>query len=123
MGYIPFFLTLGGFILLFVMVVNSTFKSKKNRVNQLSEQAIAIMGKFGLQGKEASNEKNTLVSVAVQSFQENKEAFLKSNPEIFEKELIPIMKSLKLSKASYNQLVAEKPYSFIAKIMGHQPLS
>lgn len=65
MGYIPFFLTLGGFILLFVMVVNSTFKSKKNRLNQLSEQAIAIMGKFGLQGKEASTEKNTLVSVEI----------------------------------------------------------
>lgn len=123
MGYIPFFLTLGGFIMLFIMVVNSTFKSKKNRLNQLSEQALAIMGKFGWQEKEALAGKNALVSVAVQSFQENKEVFLKSNPEIFEKELIPIMKSLKLSKASYNQLVAEKPYSFIAKIMGHQPLS
>lgn len=123
MGYLPLFLTFGGFIMLFMMVVSSTFSNKKKRLIQLSEQALSIMHRLDqstpVQG--ASNKQT--VEQAIQDFQAKKEAFLKSNPEVMEKELLPTIKNLKMAKAGYNQLLAEKPYSFIGKLMGHQPFN
>jgi len=123
MGYLPLFLTFGGFIMLFMMVVSSTFSNKKKRLIQLSEQALSIM--HGLDQStpvQGASNKQT-VKQAIQDFQAKKEAFLKSNPEVMEKELLPTMKNLKMAKAGYNQLLAEKPYSFIGKLMGHQPFN
>ncbi|MGY6521599.1 MAG: hypothetical protein ACXIUD_07715 [Mongoliitalea sp.] len=123
MGYLPLFLTFGGFIMLFMMVVSSTFNNKKKRLIQLSEQALSIMHGLdqSIQIQAAGN--TQAVEQAIQGFQDKKEAFLKANPEVVEKELLPAMKNLKLAKAGYNQLLAEKPYSFVGKLMGHQPFN
>ncbi|UJP64596.1 hypothetical protein [Mongoliitalea daihaiensis] len=123
MGYIPFFLTLGGFIMLFFIVVNSTFKNKKQRLVWLSGQVFTIMYSLDNTLTQPTSEKLDEVHVAIESFRRHKEDLKKANPEVFENELLPTIKSLKLAKAAYNQLLEEKPYSFIAKIMGHQPLS
>ena len=123
MGYLPLFLTFGGFIMLFMMVVSSTFSNKKKRLIQLSEQALSIMHGLDQSTPVQGASNKQAVEQAIQDFQAKKEAFLKSNPEVMEKELLPTMKNLKMAKAGYNQLLAEKPYSFIGKLMGHQPFN
>lgn len=123
MGYLPLFLTFGGFIMLFMMVVSSTFSNKKKRLLQLSEQALSIMHGLDQSIQVQGAGSKQAVEQAIQGFQAKKEDFLKSNPEVMEKELLPTMKNLKMAKAGYNQLLAEKPYSFIGKLMGHQPIN
>ncbi|GHB24729.1 hypothetical protein [Mongoliitalea lutea] len=123
MGYLPLFLTFGGFILLFVMVVSSTFNNKKKRLLLLAEQALLVMNKIDNSITVQNSGNLQFVEQVIKSFQEKKDSLLSSNADTTEKSLIPTMKNLKMAKAGYNQLLAEKPYSFIGKLMGHQPLT
>lgn len=118
MGYIPFFLTFGAFILLVILVVNNTFKTRKEKLSKLSSQAFEVMAK--IENKQTSPREEILLETVLNKYQIHKATLQKANPEIFEKELLPLIKSLKISKAAYNQLIAQKPYSFIAKLTGHQ---
>ncbi|MDN3670082.1 hypothetical protein QWY93_12180 [Echinicola jeungdonensis] len=104
MGFVPIFLTLGGFVLLFVMVVHISIKNKKEQFllayKQLAELLHKPLPPSGLSSRNL-NELEESASAAPSS---------------------SIKKQLgtaKILRHRYQELIKEKPYNLIAKIMGH----
>ena len=119
MGYIPLFLTLGGFVFLFLMVVHQSFLSKKKSMEknlQLTVEGLKLMGKNF--SKPVSLNADGLEALE-KFYLETKASLEKEQSEKFDAIVKRHFQSFKLEKAQYNKLVEQKPYSFAAKLYGH----
>ncbi|MCH7414962.1 hypothetical protein MM213_15785 [Belliella sp. R4-6] len=118
MGFIPIFLTLGGAVLLFIMVVRQSLKSKKKQFDTL---CVATWTGLSQISPEASGE--------TPSFEKINNLYKKAKSELKDDQLgfynsqikKPIQEA-KLIRIHYNNLVAKRPYSFVAKIFNIQPI-
>lgn len=122
MGFIPILVTLGGALLLFFMVVNYHLKTKKNQIIQLQMDVYE-----GLVRLEHNEESSLVISGAELKNLDAKYASLKQGLKekhllVFENEVRQPYRRSKLSAAEYNKLIKTKPYSFVAKVMGHHPV-
>lgn len=123
MGFIPIFITLGGFVFLFVMLVHQNLKQKKNKIKH--ELAI-ISSKF----KSIPNlDKNSLAGLDGHTIEEAinilKTLVAMGNSIELQSQASDIRKRLgeaKRIRYEYNKLIDTKPYSFAAKLTGHQAL-
>jgi len=122
MGYLPIFLYLASFIFLFVLVINNSLKSKKSQyyraLGTLVEQLEVIdkkeTGKQPVLNKdlgEIEKHYHALKSSADTDFLDRLNGTIK-----------PGLARAKMQLYWYNNLVRKRPYSFVAKIMGHHPI-
>lgn len=119
MGFIPILLTLSAAIILFIMAVHNAMKSKKSQIENLAE--LMVKGLQGFSDNQISND-NTSSEDLSKIFQSVKKG-VKSNDETrFDLEVRKPYQQMKLLKSQYNQLLAKKPYSYVAQIMGHRPM-
>jgi len=109
MGFIPIFLTLGGFIFLFVIVVSTSIKNKKKEFQMSFDQLKASLNTK--ENLDASRENLTRL--------EN--LYLKKNEEERKSHKAELSQT-KLHLFQYNRLLKKKPYSFVATLTGHQPI-
>lgn len=112
MGFIPIFLTLGGFVLLFIMVVNQTLKTKKEQVHLAYQALIKLLDKVPPRGNSSSPEDYSWLDLPQNT------GLPEDKKELYKKRLA----ITKLKRHQYNQLIQTKPYSFIAKMMGYSSI-
>lgn len=119
MGFIPIFITLGGAVMLFMMVVNITLKTKKNQVFNLQTKVLEAMQKIG--GKEVMDLKldATDITAMKATYLQVKNKLKDNERELFEKEIKKPFQTAKLIKSQYNELLKKKPYSIVAKTLGY----
>jgi hypothetical protein len=121
MGFVPIFITLGGFIFLFVLLVHQNMRQKKSTFLsawqdlelQIQQHPNAAAGKLDTGDLEAAEQ-------AYRSFQESGPADAE-RPADANKVKKLLIRS-KRARYEYNNLVRMKPYSFVAKLFGHRPL-
>ncbi|WP_194774166.1 hypothetical protein [Pararhodonellum marinum] len=114
MGFVPIFLTLSGFLFLFVMVVTQTFKAKlKQYQNSLDHLAQILDSKDSSSRDFSELEANFLLQKQNQT-----------DPVAVDKvnRARPHLQSAKRLKMEYNRLIKTKPYQFIAKVIGYTPI-
>jgi hypothetical protein len=122
MGFIPIILTMGGAILLFFMAVHQSMIAKKNAILRLQA---AIFDGFRVFGAHLSLEPAISPGVVDQIDEVfrtlNAKADAKNNAQFEAKVKIPY-RDMKVTIDQYNRLVKKKPYSFVAKAMGHRAI-
>jgi len=123
MGFIPIFLTLGGFVFLFVMVVHQNFKQKK----QLFESELKTISSTIRRTPKTGNADYPLPDVInieeverlLQSLiKEEKTGEVQNQTNAIRQKLGEI----KRLRYNYNKLIETKPYSFVATLMRHHSL-
>ncbi|GAB3646485.1 hypothetical protein GCM10028791_06770 [Echinicola sediminis] len=109
MGFIPILVTLGGFILLFFLVVNQSIKNKREQY------------KTALNTLSKNLNMNNSVSPSLKALEERFSTLSEANNTDI-KSSKALLGKAKLLRHQYNQLITTKPYSFVAKIAGHSAI-
>ncbi|MDO6436383.1 hypothetical protein Q4534_03145 [Cyclobacterium sp. 1_MG-2023] len=123
MGFIPIFITLGGFVFLFVMLVHQNLKQKKNKIKQeLSIISSEFKSILNLANKGLPDPNVYTIEEAIKTLQtmggmKNAVEFQSLVSGIRQK-----LGEIKRIRYEHNKLVETKPYSFAAKLTGHQAL-
>lgn len=126
MGYLPIFLYLFSFIFLFALVVVNNIKNKKSQYRKAADDLVtglkayskSLSGGKGIPPElsdlqDAEQYYLSLRSVSDQSDHINADRL---------KELGLLLRRTKLQQHWYNDMVTTKPYSFVARLFGHQPI-
>lgn len=122
MGYIPLIIILAAVVTLFFLTVNNTINSKKKAIIQYQNSIIEGFSKLGNHFNAApSIDMKTFGQIEVE-YQKTKANLGKKNQKTFDKEVKLPYQALKLTKSQYNKLIAKKPYSFVAALMGHKTI-
>jgi len=122
MGYLPIIITLSCFIGLFWLVVNQSFIAKKKAILQLQQAFFDTLEKSGSPLKNTSSFDKDILQMIDSEYQKAKSNLSPKNESTFEKEMKPVYQALKITVSQYNKLISKKPYSFVAKGMGHKYL-
>jgi hypothetical protein len=122
MGFIPIILTMGGAILLFFMAVHQSLIAKKNAILRLQAAVFEGFKVFGASYSLQPAISPTVVDQIDEGFRILKaKADAKNNAQFEAKVKIPYG-DMKVTIDQYNRLVKKKPYSFVAKVMGHKDI-
>ncbi len=111
MGFIPIFLTMGGACLLFFLTVRTTMQRKLNLQRELTSN-------LGLNHPELGIILGEIADPELISEKWNKINSGKKLP----KKSIEMLRSLKINRLQYNQLIKKAPYNWVAKISGYSPI-
>lgn len=122
MGFIPIILTMSAAIFLFFMAVNNAIKTKLKQIIELQEIMIAGMTKINPAITVSPGINSSVLTGIEKEYQHVKEAISDDNRELFEYNIKSPYANLKLIISQYNKLIGKKPYSFVAKLMGHQKI-
>jgi hypothetical protein len=122
MGYLPIIITLAGFVGLFWLVVNQSILTKKKSILQLQRAFFDGLEKSGSLTKNNANLSKESLRIIDSEYQKVKSNLTAKTESTFQKEIKPVYHSLKITVSQYNKLIGQKPYSFVAKGMGHKPL-
>lgn len=116
MGFIPIFITLGGFVFLFIMLVNNNLNSKKKsfylRLEALKKivsetyPTVSVSGEINLKTIE-------------QQFREEINSTTSPTRNEADKQINSQIAACKLARFQYQRLKDTKPYYFVAKLFGH----
>lgn len=109
MGFIPIFLTLGGFIFLFIIVVSTSIKNKKKVFEKSFEN---LKTSLNIKEELVANREN-LAYLERLHLQKKDTDRLNSKSNLSQ---------AKLFLFQYNRLLKKKPYSFVAILTGNQPI-
>jgi hypothetical protein len=119
MGFIPIFITLAGFVFLFVMLVNQNLNSKRKayflNVEVLKKMVVnayptvPITGKIELKRLE-------------QKYREAKKQEMSKKGDELDKQIDAQLAACKMARFQYQQLKDTKPYYFAAKLFGHRDI-
>lgn len=111
MGFIPFFLTVGGACLLFFMTVRSTLQRKLNLQQQLLDALITAYPELRRSGEKRIDLEELLEQW--KAIGPNSSSIEKGN-ELF--------RELKINKHQYNTLIKKAPYNWVARLGGFQAI-
>lgn len=109
MGFIPIFLTLGGFIFLFIIVVSTSIKNKKKEFEKSFDslkESLGIKNYLNADRENLSYLEGLHLHKMEAERQTSKVALSQTKLYLFQ----------------YNRLLKKKPYSFVATLTGHQPI-
>jgi len=109
MGFIPIFLTLGGFIFLFIIVVSTSIKNKKKDFEASFE---ALKSSLNV-SEELRADRENLTYLENLYLQKDKEAG---------KNIKAFLSQTKLHLFQYNRLLGKKPYSFVGTLIGYHSI-
>lgn len=116
MGFIPIFISLGGFVFLFAMLVNYNLNNKKksyfNRLESLRKLVSESYPTIPM---------GDLVELKAleQQFREKKKRSQSSNESSADTKIDSQIAACKMARFQYQQLKETKPYYFVAKVFGH----
>ncbi|MCL6260967.1 hypothetical protein M3O96_17820 [Aquiflexum sp. TKW24L] len=122
MGYLPIIITLSGFIGLFFLVVNQSMIAKKKAILQILQALFDSLGKSGSTPQNPIDLQAKTIHYIDGEYLRAKSTLNGKTQSSFEKEIRPVYQSLKVTISQYNKLIGKRPYSFVAKVMGHKPL-
>jgi hypothetical protein len=122
MGYLPIIIMLAGFSGLFWLVVNQSILAKKKSILQLQQAFFDGLEKSGSLTKNNANLSKESLRLIDSEYQKVKSNLTSKTEPTFQTEIKPIYQSLKISVSQYNKLIDQKPYSFVAKGMGHKQI-
>ncbi|SMD44199.1 hypothetical protein SAMN00777080_2817 [Aquiflexum balticum DSM 16537] len=122
MGYIPLILILAAVVVLFIMVVHTSIQSKKKSMLQFQDFLLNGLEKFGNKTKTAPELNKETLKIIETEYKKTKAAIASESLKEFESLTKTPYQSLKLTIAQYNKLIRQKPYSFVASLMGHKPI-
>lgn len=116
MGFIPIFITLGGSVLLFILVVRQGIKSKRSQYSQFCNET--WIGVQAILSDESESNPN---------FEELRKKYLEAKlktKEIaqFDKEVRKPFQQAKLIQSQHNLFIAKKPYSYVARLFGYKAI-
>lgn len=109
MGFIPFFLTVGGACMLFFLTVKTTMQRKLNLQRELFSQLGLAHPELGLILGQITDPELAMKGL-------KKAADATKIP----KSSYELIRQLKVNKYQYNELIKKAPYNWIAKIAGFQ---
>lgn len=116
MGFIPIFISLGGFVFLFAILVNYNLNSKKKSYfNRLESLKKLVSEAYPTIPTEDTVELKTLE----RQFREMKKRSLSSNDRSADTKIDSQIAACKMARFQYQQLKETKPYYFVAKVFGH----
>jgi hypothetical protein len=122
MGFIPIITTLSAAIILFFLTVNYSLNTKKNKVINLQRDILQALKKLGLlENQLEDNQSNKLLDLQT-IFKNAKAKVDKDNTDEFIDSVQAPYRALKLTLIQYNNTIAKNPYTFVAKLMGHQEI-
>ncbi|WP_114752169.1 hypothetical protein [Pleomorphovibrio marinus] len=116
MGFIPIFITLGGFVFLFMMVVHQHFKGKKRLYFRILGEIEALL----FPGKNVDAAHPNLKGLE-QHLLALRETGQSTPPEDLQRAGM-LIKEAKLLRHQYQELRNTKPYSFVAQLLGHSAI-
>ncbi|MBW3469659.1 hypothetical protein [Arthrospiribacter ruber] len=122
MGFIPIIATLSAAIFLFFMTVNYSLNAKKEKMLRLQKQILEALASLGLLGNPDQNLSSEQLIALKSIFQVAKSKLQKDNATHFSTKVQEPYRELKITLLQYNNIISKKPYSFVAKAMGHQKL-
>lgn len=111
MGYIPFFLTVGGACLLFFMTVRNTLLRKISFQKELLSRLTEAHPELGLKSDRLADPDKIL-----ESWKGEKK------PDQISQASLNLIRELKVNRLQYNTLIKKAPYNWVAKIGGFQPI-
>ncbi|EPR68002.1 hypothetical protein [Cyclobacterium qasimii] len=118
MGFIPIFLTLGGFVFLFMMVVHQNFKQKKHLFESELKDLTASISRLSKSSNAALpfSKGNNIKEVErlLQSLNKEEKTVEAQNET---NALRQKLGEVKMLRYNYNKLIETKPYSFVATVM------
>lgn len=116
MGFVPIFITLGGFVFLFVLLVQQNLRQKKRSFNtDLHSLALQVQDP-GMTPPE------TLVREGLESLEKRLRSANAAAEKMERREFGELLARAKRTRYEYNHLLRTKPYSFVASLFGHHPL-
>lgn len=121
MGYLPIFLYLAGFILLFMLVVTNSFKNKKAQYFRTLEELSEHLKTFDTYTTDTLPEEISLPGLE-EHYSSLKSGVSGEQLALLEESVKPMLGKAKLRLYWYNRLVQQKPYSFVARIMGYSAI-
>ncbi len=116
MGFIPIFITLGGFVFLFVMLVNYNLNSKK-RSFFIRLEALKKMVAEAYPTITVSD--NVELKALEHLYRETKNRPPSSIEALIDTKINSQFAACKMARFQYQQLKETKPYYFVAKLFGH----
>lgn len=123
MGYVPIFLYLGGFVFLFVLVVANNIKNKRMLYQKSFDLLVSNLKEItgAAASKQSGWENKNLAEIErfYQSLKVNADEDLLS---LLKQKVRPSLAQAKLHLYWYNKLVRQKPYSFVARLIGYSPV-
>jgi hypothetical protein len=119
MGFIPIILTLSAAIILFIMAVNNSLKIKKTQIQGIQSEMIKGFSEFD---SDLNISSLTNWDKVKEKYMELKKKHESGELSGFDETLKKPFQQAKILKSQYNGLISKKPYSFVAKLMGHRPL-
>ncbi len=121
MGFVPIFITLGGFIFLFVLLVHQNMRQKKSSfLSAWQDLELQIQQHPNTAARKLDTGDLDAAERTYRSFQKSvpSDAERTEDAKNFNKFLI----RSKRARYEYNNLIRMKPYSFVANLFGHRPL-
>ena len=122
MGFVPIFITLGGFVFLFVLLVHQNLRQKKRSFSLDWDTLVSRVG----DGDRLRIPKENLERGGLDSLEKLLRSAAASAGNPAEKAEIGSLKEVlvraKRTRYEYNNLLGTKPYSFVASLFGHHPL-
>lgn len=122
MGFIPIIATLSAAIILFFLTVNISLNSKKEKIINLQKEILEALKKLGLLESEFDENQMSQLLQLRTIFNNAKVKLEKEKTDEFVHSVQNPYRSLKLVLLQYNNTISKKPYSFVAKLMGHQEI-
>jgi hypothetical protein len=116
MGFIPIFITLGGFVFLFVLLVNYNLNSKRKTY---FSQVEALKKMLNDTYPEMSVEEDSELKAMELQYREKSNRAKPSNDMTADAKINSQFAACKMARFQYQQLRETKPYFFVAKIFGH----
>ncbi len=117
MGYIPIFISLGGFVFLFAMLVNYNLNSKRKlyfiRLEDLKKMISEAYPTLPV------GDNMNLQELELQ-YREKKKDISFSNNASVDSKINSQIAACKMARFQYQQLKETKPYFFVAKVFGHR---
>ncbi|MDN3686490.1 hypothetical protein [Cyclobacterium jeungdonense] len=121
MGFVPIFITLGGFVFLFILLVHQNIRQKKDAFSSTWKDL-----EYQLQ-QHQKTPPDKLAPGDLEGAEKTYRSLQKSAPEddggqMDSETFNELLLRLKRSRYEYNNLVRMRPYSFVANLFGHRPL-
>lgn len=118
MGFIPIFITLGGSVMLFILVVHQGIKSKRSQFFYFCQAT-----SDGIQSINSENKKSKYDFEELKNKYQDTKSKLKNNQlKFFNDQVRKPYQQAKLIQSQHNKFIAKKPYSFVARLLGIQAI-
>ncbi|MFC0261810.1 hypothetical protein [Fontibacter flavus] len=105
------------------MAVNNAIKTKLKQIIELQEIMIAGMTKINPAISLSPRIDSSVLAGIEKEYQQVRSKISDENKDIFKNNIKSPYSNLKLVISQYNKLIRKKPYSFVAKLMGHQTIA